>query len=188
MKIAYQGIEGSFAEMAAKDLAENERFAEYTLVPMEDSESVCKALDGDVVDYGVVALENSIGGEVTETRRAFMTRDIQHVAKVALSVSQCLFKASDRVENREIQYVASHEQALLQCKDNVREILGNVQLIPVEDTALAARRISEGVYGQDTAVLCSRRAGEIFHLALIQENVQDQSENTTWFTLFRLEK
>ena len=113
MRIGYQGIEGSFSEIAAEKLIEKENFTNFNLIPMASSENVCKALEVGDIEFGVVAIENSIGGEVFETKKAFQRRKIQHISSVAIPISQCLFKKSNFIKTSDLLFVASHQQALL---------------------------------------------------------------------------
>lgn len=188
MKIGYQGTEGSFSEIATEKLIERENLTNCELVPMASSENVCRGLEEGSIHFGVVAVENSIGGEVFETKKAFQSRKIHQVSSVAIPISQCLFKKTNLIENDEILFVASHQQALMQCKDTLKRILKNYQLVTVEDTALAAKRLADNVYQDSTAVICSMKAGQINNLVLVQDNIQDSSGNTTYFKLITLKQ
>lgn len=183
MKIAYQGIEGSFSELAAIRFAEKEGLVGYELLPVVTSEDVCHNLENGIAEYGVVAIGNSIGGPVYETKKALEKRDFKHISKVAIPISQCLFKFSQDTPDEEIKFVASHEQALTQCKNTINHMFPDIKKILVEDTALAAKKLREGILKPDTAVICSIRAGELYELFLMKEGVQDESENMTTFSL-----
>lgn len=183
MKIAYQGLEGSFSESAAIKLAEQEGLVGYELLPVASSENVCHNLEEGIADYGVVAIENSTKGVVYETKEALEKRDFEHISRVAIPIFQCLFKLSADIPDDTIKFVASHEQALDQCKNTIDLIFPGIQRTIVEDTALAAKRLKEGIFNPDSAVICSKRAGEIYNLCAIKEDIQDNSGNTTYFSL-----
>ena len=55
----------------------------------------------------------------------------------------------------------------------------------MEDTAIAAEYLAEGKLPEDTAVVCRRNAGQMFHLRMIHENIEDRSDNMTEFHLLR---
>jgi len=188
MKIGYQGTEGSFSEIAAEKLIERESLTNCELIPLASSENVCKGLEDGNIDFGVVAVENSIGGEVFETKKAFQSREIHQISSVAIPISQCLFKKTRQIKDNDLHFVASHQQALMQCKDTLQNILKDYQTVTVEDTALAAKRLANGVYEENTAVICSLKAGQINNLVLVQDNIQDSSGNTTYFKLIRLKQ
>ena len=67
IKIGYQGIEGSNAEQAAKDLVKKLNLADVEYVPLVDSPHVIKAMKTGETDYGVCAVYNSVAGMVLET-------------------------------------------------------------------------------------------------------------------------
>ena len=183
MKIAYQGIKGSFSEIAAIKLAKQIGITEYELNPLTTAENVCQNVDDELSVYGVVAIKNTIGGEVNETKIALDKRNLVEVARTSIPISQCIFKFSNDIPNEKIDNIASHEQALRQCNNTIDLIFGNVKRTVVEDTALAAKRLKEKVFDLNTAVICSKRAGELNALSLIQEGAQDKEGNTTYFTL-----
>lgn len=188
MKIGYQGTQGSFSEIAAEKLIEKENYSNCVLIPLASSENVCKELEEGNIDFGVVAVENSIGGEVFETKKAFQSRRIHEISGVAIPIAQCLFKKNDQIKNIDLQFVASHQQALVQCEKTLQNILNDYNTVTVEDTALAAKRLASGVYEENTAVICSMKAGQINNLVLVQDNIQDRAGNTTYFKLIRLKQ
>ena len=126
MKIAYQGLKGSFSELAAIKLASQEGIVSYELLPVASSENVCRYLEEGTADYGVVAIENSIGGVVYETKEALEKRNFKHISRVAIPISQCLFKYSKEIPDDTINFIASHEQALRQCKNTIDSILNSL--------------------------------------------------------------
>ena len=69
-KIGYQGIEGSWAEEATRIFIKKLGLKNTRAIPLINSRTVAKKLiDGDI-DYGVMAVKNSIGGTVAETSAA----------------------------------------------------------------------------------------------------------------------
>ena len=70
IKIGYQGMEGSNSEEAARIIAEQLAFSEYELIPLITSKMVVDKLKMKEIDYGVMAIKNSLGGTVQETHEA----------------------------------------------------------------------------------------------------------------------
>jgi len=182
-KIIYQGICGSFSEVAAEKLARQENIFKYDLVPAISSENVCYCVDNGNADYGVVAIKNSTVGIVNETKKAIEKRNLSIISVVSFPIVHCLFKFSEIISIDNIKYVASHEQAIGQCRNTIKSIAPKAKEIVVEDTALAAKKLNEGSLSSDTAVICSKKAGEIYNLCLIREMIQDCDTNTTYFAL-----
>ena len=67
-----------------------------------------------------------------------------------------------------------------------KTILKNVIDVECIDTAIAAKMLAKGQYGEDYAVICRKNAGELFGLHLLAENIEDDKSNKTLFGLFKL--
>lgn len=182
--IAYMGIPGSNSEQAAVEFATKMNWDEYELLPRVDSRGVVDAMDLEGADYGVVAVANINAGPVEETARALEGRDdIEFVLSFWMPIHHCVFVKPGY--DRPIRHIASHIQALLQTKDNLERLYPGTDRIEVEDTAVAARYLSEGKLSEDTAVVCRRNAGYMFGLYMVHENIEDRSDNMTEFHLLR---
>jgi prephenate dehydratase len=185
MIVGYQGIVGSHTERAAIELLARAAITDYQLEACVTAQEVVARLRARHIELGVLALRNVVGGEVVETREATRDLRLRELARGALPIVHCLYARSALVPAA-IAAVHSHEQALLQCAQSLRQLCPQALTIAAADTALAARLLAEGHYPEGTAVLCSRAAGEQFGLCLIRDAVQDRADNLTEFTLVRL--
>ena len=105
------------------------------------------------------------------------------VSSIKLSVHHCLFKKKNvLVEN--INKLASHEQAIKQAKQYIKNMFDDVKIIHVEDTALAAKMLFENKLDDKTAVICSERIGKKYNLDCIAKNIEDD-ESVTEFLLLK---
>ena len=184
--IGYQGIEGSFSEAAAMKMAELCGFTDVVYIPLKNSAPVINALFRKEIDYALVATRNSIGGNVAETMAVITRAQLRLKRAEVFPIHQCIFKANRSVKNQSIKKIISHVQALNQTRNYRENNFPIADAIEDEDTALAAKKLSEGVYGKDTAVICSHEAGTRYGLSLIEENIEDQKDNKTEFRLFAL--
>ena len=182
MKIAYQGIPGSNSEAASVLFANNQGFTDPQYVPAVHSKGVVEMLAAGEADYGVMATRNLIAGTVAETANALDGFSCRIIDAQWLPVHHCLFVKREGVE---IDCVASHIQALDQCRGNLRKRYPGVPLKEVEDTAIAARYLADGRLPETTAVLCRKNAGEMFGLRLAAENLEDDPRNMTEFILIK---
>jgi hypothetical protein len=83
--------------------------------------------------------------------------------------------------------VASHIQALKQTKKWVGEHLSpEIVTIEMEDTAISAKMLGEGLLKDDTAVICSLEAGLQNGLTLMAQNIEDDKRNRTEFRLLKM--
>ena len=184
--IGYQGIEGSFSESAAKRMAALCGFNDVVFVPLKNSGPVINALFRKDIDYALVATRNSIGGNVAETMAEITRAQLRLKRAEVFPIHQCIFKYNDSVKNKSIKKIVSHIQALNQTRKYRDNMFPGVEAIEEEDTALAAKNLSEGVYGKNTAVICSFEAGTRYGLSLIKGNIEDRTDNKTEFRLFAL--
>lgn len=76
--------------------------------------------------------------------------------------------------------------ALMQTALNRKNIFKNATDVECIDTAVAAKMLPKGQYGEDYAVICRKNAGELFGLHLLAENIEDDKTNKTLFGLFKL--
>ncbi len=186
MNIAYQGIEGSNSEEAAKKLAKKFNLQDVEFLPLISSDKVIEALKLGHAQYGVVATHNAIGGIVTETQEALKGIDAECLEKHSMHIHHCLFVKNKEINLDDVTTVVSHPQALAQTKQNLTTLYPQMQAEPIEDTALGAKRLAKGELSENTAVICSKRAGESFGLYLLKENIEDSLENITDFQLIKL--
>lgn len=186
IRIGYQGEIGSNNEAAAKEFVKNNDWSdgEYELVPLVESRYVVSDLKAEKIDYGIVATHNSVAGTVKETYEAIKNENFEFVATIVLPIHQCLF-IKRGVDINKIKYVASHIQALQQTRENRSRIYPNWEEIETNDTASAARDLSEGNFTDEYAVICRKNAGEQYGLILIHENIEDIQDNRTEFRVLK---
>ena len=185
MRIGYQGIESSNSENAAKILSKELKLNDVDLMPLTTSANVVKELQLKNIDYGVMAIENTIGGLVKETMNALLDVDISVLEEVSIQIHHCIFKKFE-ISIESIENVASHIQALTQCNKNIEKLFPKCNIIETEDTSIAAKYLKDGTLPENTAVICSKSAGELFNLELIKENIEDNSNNYTTFGIYKL--
>lgn len=182
MRIAYQGIPGSNSEAASALFANNQGFTDPEYIPAVHSKGVVDMLIRGAADYGVMATRNLIAGTVAETAAALENFTYRVVDAQWLPVHHCLFV---KEPGTKIECIASHIQALDQCRATLHKRYSGIPLQEVEDTAIAARYLAEGKLPPTTAVLCRRNAGEMFGLYMAAENLEDDSRNMTEFFLIK---
>lgn len=180
-KVGYQGDLGSNAEAAAKLLLAG-RDVEAKLVPLTSSRNVIDALKSERIDFGVFAMENNIGGTVSETSLALEGEHLFQMDSVTMEIHHCVFAAQDASS---ISSISSHPQAFAQCTEFIKKTYPNAELNPVADTALSAQMLADGRLGKDVAVMCRKNAGEMYGLKLLNENVENAVSLTT-FSMFSL--
>lgn len=186
MKIGYMGIPGSFSEAAALELVKKNQFEEVEYVPLVCAANILQALKEGSVDYGVLGVENSSAGPVSEFVENFSHISYNHLDTFVLPIHHCLFKRSKDTPAAHLTAVASHPQALSQTKATRKSNWPQLVDQDIDDTAIGAEWLAKGILPHTTAVICSRIAGESWGLDLMAENIEDSSTNRTTFWLLTL--
>jgi len=173
MKIAYQGEPGAFSEAAARRID-----AEATLVPCRSFEEAFATVDAGQASYGVLPIENSIGGSIHRNYDLLVEHELPIVAEVELAVVHHLL-ALPGATLAGLKRVYSHPQGLAQC-DRFLRTLSGVEIIATYDTAGSAKMVADAKL-LDAAAIASARAGEVFGLMSLAASIQDYDDNITRF-------
>ena len=181
MKIAIQGIKGSFHHIVAeKFFGENIELAEcmsFTEIPV--------LLKNDRVESAVMAIENSIAGAILPNYALIDEYELSIEGEVYVNIHHHLM-ALEGQDLSDIKEVWSHPMALLQCRKFFREHPG-IKLIEEKDTAEVARRIQqENIKG--VAAVASKRAADLFNLKIISNDIQTIKHNSTRFFVLKKSK
>jgi len=172
--IAYFGPEGTFTHQAAR-----ERFGELApLVGMASITDVFEGVEKGKAGIGVVPVENTTAGVVTETLDSFAESDVSICGEIVLKISLDLFSRSGRIED--VRRLVSHPQPLAQCRRWLEQNLPQVERIEAASTAAAVKQAAED---PAVAAIGSSIAGESLGLATIESAIQDRRENTTRFLI-----
>jgi chorismate mutase/prephenate dehydratase len=174
LPVAYFGPEGTFTHLAAKC-----RFGELAkLNGVPSIEEVFAAVDLGKARLGVVPVENTTEGVVTQTLDAFAVSDLLICGEIVLRISLDLFSRSGRIED--VRCVATHPQPLAQCRRWLDQHLPGVERIETASTAVAA-----GLAAADGGVAAngSANAGQAHSLQTIESSIEYRRDNTTRFLL-----
>ncbi|NJB83243.1 prephenate dehydratase [Wenyingzhuangia aestuarii] len=176
MKIAIQGIKGSYHHI----VAENYFGDEIELVEcMTFAEMPDRVLSGEV-DFAVMAIENSIAGAILPNYALIDEADLAIVGEYYLEINHNLMGLKgQRIE--EIKKVHSHPMALLQCRSFFKNY-PHIKLIEDVDTADVAKRIQEQQL-KKVGAIASAKAAEIYELELVAEGIQTIKKNYTRFVI-----
>lgn len=181
MKIAIQGIKGSFHHIVAeKFFGENIELAEcmsFTEIPV--------LLKNDQVDSAIMAIENSIAGAILPNYALIDEYELSIEGEVYVNIHHHLM-ALEGQDLSDIKEVWSHPMALLQCRKFFREH-PSIKLIEEKDTAEVARRIQQDNI-KGVAAVASKRAADLFGLDIISNDIQTIKHNSTRFFVLKKSK
>jgi len=175
-KVAIQGYEGSFHQVAARHF-----FGKNVEVITCDTfrQVVQLGADAKQSDGAVMAIENSIAGSILPNYNLLQKSKLQVVGEVYLSISQNLLTYPGvKLEN--IKEVHSHPMAILQCLDYLEKY--NWKLVESEDTALSAKVVHQNK-SKHTAAIASKLAAQMFDLNIIKPDIHTLKNNITRFLI-----
>ncbi|MDP1732356.1 MAG: prephenate dehydratase [Devosia sp.] len=172
LKIAFQGEPGAFSHAAVHAL-----FPADEALPCATFEDAIAAVRKGVADRGVVPVENSLYGRITDIYHLLPESGLFITGEHFLRVEMNLLGVRGAALS-DITHVQSLSVALGQCRKFIQK--HGFKTINAVDTAGSAREVAER--GDKTvAAIASRFAAEVYGLDLLAENVEDASHNTTRF-------
>ena len=172
INVAYQGEMGAYSEEAVLAL-----FPDADHTPMASIRKVFESVEVGRSDYGLVPMDNSQAGSINETYDLFLKHGLHLIAATFVRVDHCLV-ALPGIAIDDIEEVISHPQAIAQSEEFLTSL--DISIRAEYDTAGAAKRIAEDKL-EKTAAIASRRAAELYGLAVLAEKIQTYPDNYTRF-------
>lgn len=174
MRIAFSGIEGAFAHIAAMRL-----FPDAQKIAYSGFREAYNAVVNGECDSAVLPLENSFAGEIGMVTDLLFSGPLYINGTYELAVTHDLLAVpGTRLE--EIEEVVSHPQALNQCASFIRE--HNFREISYDNTALAAQYVAEKK-DKKLAAIASVDAAKLYGLEILARGINEKQTNTTRFAV-----
>ncbi len=174
LKVAYSGVPGAFAHIAAGRI-----FPDSNRVSYRDFKSAYDSVVNGESDVAVLPIENSYAGEVGQTIDLIFSEGLFINGIYELEIHQNLLGTSDATVE-DIQKVTSHSQALSQCHDYIT--LRGFDTEEANNTAVAARMVADR-NDKTLAAIASVETAEIYGLKVLEANINKSGENTTRFAV-----
>ena len=174
LKVAYSGVEGAFAHIAAGRI-----FPKGNRVSYSDFKAAYTSVINGESDVVVLPIENSYAGEVGQTLDLIYSGSLYINGIYELDIHQNLLGLPDATID-DIKKVTSHPQALSQCHDYI-DMRGFVTE-ESNNTALAAKTVAEAK-DKSYAAIASVETAELYGLKVIEANINKSGENTTRFAV-----
>lgn len=179
ISIAIQGGYGAFHEIAAKAYFDPQ---EVDIKPNNTFKDLMTSLKQREVDYGIMAIENSLAGSIIPNYALIKDSKMHIVGEIYLRIRQNLVALKGQ-KIEDIKIVYSHPMAILQCQlffDNYPEIT----LIESIDTALSAKMIhDENLMGK--GAIASDLAAEKYSLEILAPGIETNKMNYTRFLILK---
>ena len=152
--------------------------ASQRLSALPTIKAVFEAVASGTVDAGIVPVENSAQGGVTDTLDLLGRSGVVIAAQISLPIQHCLL--SNEKDLGSITEVISKAQALAQCSAWLKENLPRAKLVSCSSTAHAVEMVAAG-NRPGAAAIASGLAGEVNSLPALHVGVQDKKDNVTRF-------
>ena len=171
--VAYLGPEASFTHQAAE--SKFGAMSEY--LPMGSIEGIFREVEKGTAKFGVIPIENSSNGIVSDTINCLDQYDLKIIAEVMIDVHFAFATLSE--DYKKITKIYSKDIAFGQCRNFLQDLgMDNAERVPVESTAKAAKLAAKD---PSAAALCPSIAAKLYHLPIRFNNVEDNTSNRTRF-------
>lgn len=175
------GEHGAYTEQAMEEVFGKN----ITAINRESFREVMEMVANGEAKYGVLPIENSSTGGITDVYDMLLDYDVTVVAEHVVKVEQALMGLKG-TKLEDIRTVYSHPQGILQCSKFL-EKYPQIVAKTFASTSGSARKVAEE--GDKTqAAIASKRAAEIFGLDVIQESINFEKNNYTRFIVISNQK
>lgn len=175
MTVAYSGVEGAFANIAARRI-----FPDARCVPYADFKAAYRAVEKGDCDCAILPIENSFNGDVGNVLDLAFFGSLYINGVYEAEIVQNLIGVKGATIT-DIKKVISHPQALGQCATFIDKYGFDTE--NAVNTAVAAKLISER-NDKSMAAIGSVEAAQLFGLQVVAEKINDSGTNTTRFAVF----
>ncbi len=174
IKVAYSGIEGAFAHVAARKL-----YPDAIHVSYPGFREAYSAVENAECDMAVLPVENSYAGPVTEVCDMIASGGLKVVKEYSLLIIQNLLgHRGSRLGD--IKKVISHHKAIEQCDRYIKD--KGYEVTEAVNTAVAAKQVATG-HDMSAAAIASLEVAAIYGLKVLDEHINDKDDNTTRFVV-----
>lgn len=179
VKVALQGIEGSYSYLAAKKyFGKMERG--ILLFSKNKFEEVIQSVESGEADFAVLPIENTTSGGINEVYDLLLNTTLSITGEEIQKVDHCIASVKN-VPIKKIKKVYAHYQAAEQCSRFLSALPGcSVEYFP--DTAMSFKKIKEEG-NPYYAAIAGEGAAKIFGLKVLKTNIANQSGNYTRFLI-----
>lgn len=177
-RIAIQGIEGSYHDIAAHQFFADE---DIELICCNTFEQLFDTIRQDPTAIGMAAIENTIAGSLLHNYELLREAPVTIVGEHKLRIKHSIMCLPDDDWDT-LTEVHSHPVALMQCRDFLSRH-PHLKVVEAEDTAGAAADIARH-QSRGQAAICSKAAAPIYGMKVLEEGIETNKHNFTRFLVF----
>ncbi len=180
-RIVCFGEHGAYTEQAMEEVFGKD----ITAINKSTFKDVMETVAGGEAKFGVLPIENTSTGGITDIYDLLLDYDVTIVAEHVVKVEQALMGLPG-TSIEDIKMVYSHPQGLMQCAKFLEEHPG-ILTKTYSSTSAAAKKVAEDG-DKSQAAIASSRAADIFGLDIIKEKINYESKNYTRFIIISNQK
>lgn len=180
LRVAIQGLEGCYHEKAAREYFNDQ---EVEVVPCNSFQEEFEAMAGDPHLLGIMAIENTIAGNLLVNHELLRQSQRQIIGEHRLHISHVLCCEPGQTM-ADIVEVNSHPIALMQCATFLQAQLPNAKVVEMDDTAGSAKLIHEE-HLMGHAAICSEFAANLYGMQILARSIETNKRNFTRFLILQ---
>ncbi len=177
-KVGYLGPKGTFTHQATLDFFPK---AGTNFIPCKNILEIFDKIEKDILEFGVVPIENSLQGTVRETLDYLIEKNLIIYGEVELRISQNLISLKESNLDK-IKAIYSHPQAFGQARGWIKANIPTAELIPTSSTSAAVKQVKE-LKNPSNAAIGTITACKIFNLTVLSSKIEDIPDNYTRFLI-----
>lgn len=173
-KAVYLGPAGTYTQQAAIKY-----FGKTTaLTPVHSIHEVFREVEANNSLYGVVPIENSTEGMVSNTMDVLVDSRLKIVGEIKMAIHHCLLGHPWTESLKDLSLIFSHQQSIAQCRLWLSEHLPDIEIRVENSNSRAAQQTMQT---PNSAAIAGELNANLYGLKLIAKNIEDQPDNTTRF-------
>ena len=182
IKVCYQGVPGAYSHIAISRYFKNKARA----IPCYSFDKLFNKVESQQCLYGMVPIENSIGGSVYQNYDLLTNHDLSIVGEVYLKITHNLLVVPTKGEDKNkrlhmIKKAYSHPEAIKQCQSFFNSHPW-IKPVAAEDTAGSAKDLAQSGI-KESAAIASNQSARIYSLRVLKKAIETDRNNFTRFVI-----
>jgi len=184
LRIAFQGIDGSYCHLAGKShfsaVLGDSNSGTPTFIGFESFKGAVKAVESGECDFGLLPIENTTSGAINDVYDLLLNSNVSIVGEKKFRVQHCLI-AKDEIPTSHIRRIFCSALAASECAT----FLSSIPDCAIElsnDSARGVKKLQESG-DRFSAALASEEAAHMFGLTVLQRDIANQESNFTRYLI-----
>ncbi len=181
--VAFQGVRGAFSELAVRRSFDES----VEVMPCHAFSDVFDAVSSGKAKYGVVPVENTLGGTIYDNLDLLAIHpELTVVGEQQVRVMHNLIVVPG-AKMEDIRKVYSHPQGIRQCRAFLDKELPNAECVPFFDTAGAVEYIAK-LGDKSVAAIAGAPAARYYGMEVLAQGIETDASNYTRFYILAREE